>query len=723
MFWHEDEEHPSYRDDVLVKGLTPREHTYTGLQHDATYKFRIHACNEDHKMVARCGWWTTPPLEVTTQRAPTPQRPHTIGFSQLSASSVVVTWSAAANTGGVPLTGFDITYWPYDAQNANSEAGATTHPADDGNDRGETLKKLAASTEYEVKMRACNGPKDSHCSRWSADHRFTTLAGTTPTPTPSPSPSAPVPVNLDVAPLTGRRAELTWDAVDSADAYDVEAQVFGGTSWNSAICAASGSTPSGGRVSEPRCTINLGAITGPKAGLSQSGAFAFHIRSVTGGSPGDFSEPVVIMDTPIVAASGASPSTGGQATVTWNPVQQTLGDSFPAGGTYAFRYRKVVNDAGTEHTESTWEPNAYIPVATTTTNPYTGLTLYAVYGIQLIYTPPEQGNQPAGPRVFAARDVYVWPSDEAAGSGDRAGGRVATYPLNFPLDNANYVPRATYVYRLCDDTLPELNLHGPGGRRDPWRVEWSSFIFNAFDQWRVATNELVFVNQEHQPCAEYSALVAQTVQAVQAALGGGAASAEDAKNLASHVRGLLERSRHVGVLRDAVLRAAIAAGDEVANEVFMYASNDLPMVFGFGAALEPGFCGANAVGCAIRRGVRHDTKGWITDIALKKQGHFEPDESAFIPEIPEVRFDTCQPRLPNNQTHDSRFAKVYFTLVHELGHALGIREGSDGAGDHPDRGLQSDAAMAAHLGELCSPTPFDVMAVQALYQHRDSPAP
>ena len=165
------------------------------------------------RVAAPGGWWTTPPLEVTTQRAPTPHRPHTIGFSQLTARSVVVTWSAAANTGGVPLTGFDLRYWPYDSEHPDQETGATTHPADGGTDRGETLRGLAAGTAYEVKMRACNGPKDRHCSAWSADHRFTTLAGTTPTP----SPSSTVPANLDVAPLTGRRAELTWDAVNGED--------------------------------------------------------------------------------------------------------------------------------------------------------------------------------------------------------------------------------------------------------------------------------------------------------------------------------------------------------------------------------------------------------------------------------------------------------------------------------------------------------------------------
>lgn len=200
----------------------------------------------------------------------------------------------------------------------------------------------------------------------------------------------------------------------------------------------------------------------------------------------------------------------------------------------------------------------------------------------------------------------------------------------------------------------------------------------------------------------------------------------DAKKLEAHVQGFLDRSRHLGVLREAALRAAIAAGDDVANEVFMYESNEMPMVFGFGAALKPGFCGPDAVGCAIPRGVRHDTMGWITDIALKTQGHFEPDESAFVPEIPVVTFNECQPRLSNNLTKDARFKKVYFTLVHELGHALGIREGSDGGDDevgHPSAALMYDSVMTHRVGVFCKPTPLDVMAIQALYQHRPSPSP
>ena len=231
------------------------------------------------------------------------------------------------------------------------------------------------------------------------------------------------------------------------------------------------------------------------------------------------------------------------------------------------------------------------------------------------------------------------------------------------------------------------------------RPTFSTIGPTAFTANWTAPDELVFVNQEHQPCARHTALVPQVTRAVRAALGGGVASAEDAKKLEAHVQGFLDRSRHLGVLREAALRAAIAAGDDVANEVFTYESNEMPMVFGFGAALKPGFCDYKALGCAIRRGVRDDTMGWITDIALKTQGHFEPDESAFIPEIPVVTFNECQPRLSNNLTRDARFKKVYFTLVHELGHALGIREGSDG-GDDGDGGVRPAGRGEGRRSEL-----------------------
>ena len=167
--------------------------TFTGLPSGTIHHFLMHACNP-----TGCGHWSYPAKQVTTtgvgptpapttappspSPVPTPHRPHTIQFRDTTSTSVRVTWSPPGDTGGVPLTGFDLRYWPYDPANPDSEHGARTQLADDGNDRSETLRGLAPDTEYELKMRACNRPNNTNCSRWSADHRFTTSAGAVPPP-------------------------------------------------------------------------------------------------------------------------------------------------------------------------------------------------------------------------------------------------------------------------------------------------------------------------------------------------------------------------------------------------------------------------------------------------------------------------------------------------------------------------------------------------------------
>jgi len=91
-----------------------------------------------------------------------------------------------------------------------------------------------------------------------------------------------------------------------------------------------------------------------------------------------------------------------------------------------------------------------------------------------------------------------------------------------------------------------------------------------------------------------------------------------------------------------------------------------------------------------------------------------------------VSLDTCRTRIDVNQKNSSggvagnRFKVVYMTLVHELGHALGIRNGSDGSGQrvhHPNYDLSLDSLMDPGT-VICSPTPLDALAMYALYQTR-----
>ena len=94
LLWRTQDTQPAYSS-ALVKGAGDRGHTYTGLQANTTYKFRIHACNGPDS----CGWWTEPPKEVRTLTPPPeptptptataapvgrPDRPHTLSFDEIT---------------------------------------------------------------------------------------------------------------------------------------------------------------------------------------------------------------------------------------------------------------------------------------------------------------------------------------------------------------------------------------------------------------------------------------------------------------------------------------------------------------------------------------------------------------------------------------------------------------------------------------------------------------
>ncbi len=71
----------------------------------------------------------------------------------------------------------------------------------------------------------------------------------------------------------------------------------------------------------------------------------------------------------------------------------------------------------------------------------------------------------------------------------------------------------------------------------------------------------------------------------------------------------------------------------------------------------------------------------------------------------------------------------YSSLVHEAGHALGVRTGNDGAGQlihHPTiagsvmsyEGRPQPDETVLHDDPDCSPHPADILAIFALYQTR-----
>ena len=79
-----------------------------------------------------------------------------------------------------------------------------------------------------------------------------------------------------------------------------------------------------------------------------------------------------------------------------------------------------------------------------------------------------------------------------------------------------------------------------------------------------------------------------------------------------------------------------------------------------------------------------------------------------------MRFNKCLGTSDN---------KAYGLLVHEAGHVLGVTRvdnAMDNSGDyirsHPFKVASPLTAMSYQLELRCSPHPFDIMAINALYQ-------
>lgn len=122
-------------------------------------------------------------------------------------------------------------------------------------------------------------------------------------------------------------------------------------------------------------------------------------------------------------------------------------------------------------------------------------------------------------------------------------------------------------------------------------------------------------------------------------------------------------------------------------------------------------CVFTAEACAANEELNGVT---TTDILLNGK-QFEKNVGAFNWDTPDVTFNAC--RGFTNADH-SRYA----VLVHEAGHALGIRGSSQRSGGTKDQIHHSqveDSVMKARGVDICSPTPFDVMAVHALYQAQE----
>ena len=660
--------------------------TFSGLASDTSYRFSIQACNGPN----RCSGWTN--KDGRTDSAPEPDPPARVGrptFSKIGQTEFTANWTAP-NDHGTAIRGYGLQWrqsgsgWP----STTTWLGASA--------RNRRVDGRAAGTTYVVRVKACNGSGANgrdRCGAWSSDGRVTTLAETA------------VPQNLDIVPRAGREAVLTWGPLSGTTEYQVRAQILGQADWHDARCEG----VTGGRPTEPKCVIDLEYITKPggtAVGLQSYKAYALRVQAVSP-QASEFSAPIVIIDTPIFRAKGAS----GSVDVTWTPVDSIHGD-ITAGGSYQVRYRKFKGD----HTSVAWDaaaeafdPTTPTPVLPSGTTSYSigSLDNYGLYAIQLRYDAPRP-NAPAI-TVFAARDAYAWPSDRAASGGERVG----TFPLSKPVSNR------TYAYYICSDTFPrDMEPDEPDDPDPPdgIRAKSRAFIRDAFSQWATATTtergtSLIAMTYMGTTYADYRPLIEPIVNTINSSVADG----DPPATIRMHVEDVI---RQLGDL------AGILDQDKERSEVIFV---DVPVEEGIGSRRTKRYVyfsevsqtiGLNAcVFTALACAADEEKDGQLRTDILFNGKSFENNEY-FNWDIPSVTFNQCT-SVSGSDIDTAR--SLYSTTVHEAGHALGIRGTSRSGGTRRQvhHSLVDDQSIMNWKSTLCSPTPFDVMAIYALYQAED----
>ena len=536
---------------------------------------------------------------------------------------------------------------------------------------------------------------------------------------------------LDVVPRYKREAMLVWRGVDNATEYKVEARdpkisnnmPMAWNDWNPLDTGAMPDCriPPAQTAYECHIVVDLDSVITPDdkpRGLAHAETYEVRVTATNPSSSylDHSSESITIIDTPIYRVDGyntrGTGTDAGEALIKWrapSPAAQA--------GSFRARYRKARQFAfvGVPHTDPAWIPGTFDPpevdeVMESSEHTIEDLTLREIYAVQLYYT------DRTGKQVYTARDAYVWPSDDFPPHNER----VATFPF------FGYFQTKTYDYRVCDEdeAFPDDDPNTPVNEKN----QWVALIEHALGQWETATKDgddkLITMSYNDGACTDLSDL--------------------------------------------SILNALLNDADDGLSEVRIF---DLALGTEtyFMEMLSDPFklCILGAYACVTSRSGylrwprQADYMLPSADITLnletirKKLLQERREPKPIMPDS--VAFNACrengQPTMDDNR---GKFF-VYALLVHEAGHALGLSDWSltetarqqfqklvsdlhpslqpillaaaplflkvpDNVYEvsHPtiaDSVMSYDRETPVAIEHDCSPHPFDIMALHALYQN------
>ena len=717
---------PSDQDNTTkVLGVTNTSATIRGLLNGVEYSVQVRACNRDNP--ERCGAWS--------EDSGTPQEP----FPQLGARTISV---------GSDGKSIDV---GYNLPSASFHYKLVLESSEDGTSYTEEKSKSVASGStglatqtfpalspikpvYRAGIAACRDSSHDVCD--SIMYSSTNVS----------SLARPI---IDVKPLPLRKAEISWTGDTNASEYVVEIRE-----------PISGSSKSMDETTTS-LEVDLDDMVSGK-GLADADEYVITVTTRDMRTPRQYldnSDTATVIDNPILNggwANGHSPGSSelyGQVELQW--------DRIVGADEYSIEYRWL----GRDHTQLDWpswnnaleewpyyeehtnSPETFSPTGSdpeSRTIDYL-IRIGEIYAFQVNYVTI------SGEKVFSARDAYAWPSKTKPGNAKLVG--TYTFFGHHPSNSPSVA--GEYNYTICKDTFPPDD---PNTQLVDENTEWVEIIKDAFGQWETATNG--FVRMTPMTSVTPGLNVCQ----------------DDSTPISDFIKNDDEQNevRMFNLDESSPGGGSIYEFNEFKSDVFKICVSKRP-------ACVTSFIGYSGIGYidkdrrriadvvqAYNDGVFSPVGSWIAiklmqaEVVAILQSNlgalvherkannvlqgvdvsFKQSAFSIVPIIPEeVSFNACVMNGIPDAHDDSRWNNfyTYATAVHEAGHALGLSNINffpvfyqpDSAA-HPTipdavMNYDSDAKSgfspwpADHSEPDCSPHPFDVMAIYALYQAPMSP--